>query len=152
MSYTVDQSVCWGGNTSPEVAHLMRTDYAILVTGNTEESHNEPTMRTPGNQLSVDRQTLRGLSKTQSNTNLHPESGINPNLNPHPRVITRDGNPPGWPPGDRFRRVPDYSPVNHNLDFESRPIGMNPIIGFALTVTFTGNAIMSVSYNALPCC
>ncbi|KAL1912450.1 hypothetical protein Sste5344_001466 [Sporothrix stenoceras] len=65
---------------------------------------------------------------------------IDPTVEPHPRVegIVQ----PAWWPSDRFRDVPEYAPINRNLDCSRRPIGATPVISVLLTMTFTGNAIL----------
>lgn len=52
-------------------------------------------------------------------------------------------NPPDWPT-DNFR-IPDYRPVNKNLDIEQRPNGSSFPEKAFLTIMFTGVFINAVS-------
>ena len=52
-------------------------------------------------------------------------------------------NPPGWPT-DNFR-IPDYRPINKNLDAEERPNGSHVIEKAFLRIMFTGVFINAVS-------
>jgi len=53
-------------------------------------------------------------------------------------------NPPNWP--RNHYRVPDYRPVNRDLDPEERPKGSNAAEFAFLTMMFTGVYLNSVSY------
>jgi hypothetical protein len=52
-------------------------------------------------------------------------------------------NPPNWPTD--YYRVPDYRPVNRNLDFAERPQGANGFEFAFLTMMFTGVCLNAVS-------
>ena len=52
-------------------------------------------------------------------------------------------NPPNWPT-DHYR-VPDYRPINRNLDFAERPQGSNGFEFAFLTMMFTGVCLNAVS-------
>lgn len=63
--------------------------------------------------------------------------------NQHPTV----GSPHNWP--SKYRRVPDYQPINRDLDYSERPLGNNTFEFLFLNVMFTGVATNAVSTNSL---
>ncbi len=60
---------------------------------------------------------------------------------PQPTTIT---NPPGW--YDQHRQVPPYRPVNHNLDFEQRPVASSPVGAAFVGHLFAGVWLQAVSW------
>lgn len=73
------------------------------------------------------------------NTN---EANIDTTLNPSP-IFTLVHNPPGWPRD--HNRIPNYRPLNRNLNLEERPNGSNGIERTFLFIMFTGVALNAVS-------
>jgi hypothetical protein len=62
---------------------------------------------------------------------------------PNTNNVSLHENPPTWPI-DHYR-VPNYRPVNRELDLEDRPKGSNPVEFAFLTIMFTGVYLNSVS-------
>jgi hypothetical protein len=62
---------------------------------------------------------------------------------PNGNDVSLHENPPNWP--RNHYRVPDYRPVNRELDLENRPKGSNPVEFAFLTIMFTGVYLNSVS-------
>lgn len=52
-----------------------------------------------------------------------------------------------WP--SNYRRVPDYRPINRELNFSERPLGNSTFEFLFLNVMFTGVATNAVSINYL---
>lgn len=62
-----------------------------------------------------------------------------------------DQNPPYWPRD--HHRVPNYRPINRNLNLDERPRGSNPIERAFIFAMFTGvamNAVRKVHENQVP--
>lgn len=131
----------------PRILRL-RADYEVHRSVPSESSssafHASPL---PGRRLGSsdedDVQAVGPTSITSDNENeYHPDSDqIDPSLCPHPRVpgvIT----PAWWP--SHYRGMPNYAPINYELDLSERPIGSTPMISFILATTFTGCSLMSV--------
>lgn len=72
------------------------------------------------------------------------EEGIDPSQNP--REETTIQNPPNWV--QNYRNIPPLRPVNHDLDAESRPNGMNRFETAFLVTMFTGVVMVAVSCAA----
>ena len=126
-----------------QALRLIETDYAVHRTGEEHSSTNDQTNRVL---------PTRVLDSTASTTVTQPSTSdglIDPSTAPHPRV---QGviSPPWWP-SNRFRGVPEYAPINYGLDRSERPVGENAVIGFALTTTFSGCHILTVSASLVHC-
>lgn len=120
-----------------EALRLLISDYAIHRTYGSNPSQSIPCAP---QSISTSEHVKYAAESRQD---LHVwGDGYDPTLNPHPRV-PGVVNPTTWP-SDRYRRVPDYAPVNYRLNFQSRPIGDNPIASAFLTVTFIGCSLISV--------
>lgn len=134
MSTTRTTSVA---NLSLQTRRLIETDYAVHRTGDGHSCANA--------QSNTILPTSALNSSAAATVARYPSSDglIDPTTAPHPRV---QGvvSPACWP-SNRFRRVPEYAPVNYELDMSERPVGENAIIGFFLTTTFTGCHFLSVS-------
>jgi len=106
---------------------LIATDYAIHQTGNEG--------------LDVEEQARAEIAIPQP-----VAEGIDPTTEPHPRVpgVTN----PRWWPSAQHRRVPNYAPINHELNHEARPVGMNPVMTALLSMTFSGCSLLS-TYAAI---
>ncbi|CAK7215935.1 hypothetical protein SBRCBS47491_002659 [Sporothrix bragantina] len=114
---------------------LLLTDYAIHRTGaevDTGTEEKKVITKTKNTEESIEPQTDIAAQVQ--------EGLIDPTVEPHPRVA--GVVQPAWWPSDRYRAVPEYAPINRNLDWSRRPIGTNPVISFLLTMTFTGNGIL----------
>ncbi|KFY17057.1 hypothetical protein V492_00917 [Pseudogymnoascus sp. VKM F-4246] len=66
------------------------------------------------------------------------EANIDASSNPS-SATTPVQNPPGWPRDQN--RIPNYRPLNRNLNFEERPNGSNGIERAFLFAMFTGVAL-----------
>jgi hypothetical protein len=108
----------------PVVLRLISRDYAVHQTGD-DGSQPEEEARAD---IIIPQPTV---------------AGIDPTTEPHPRVPGHTN--PIWWPSAQYRRVPDYAPINHELNREVRPIGMNPVISVLLSMTFSGCSLLSVS-------
>ena len=78
-------------------------------------------------------------------SNADPSEGIDPSLNEHPTPSSE--NPADWP--QDHRRVPDFRPVNHNVDMESRGgYGRNGAEATFVYLMLNGCRLNSVSDDA----
>lgn len=69
-------------------------------------------------------------------------SAFDPTLAAHPRVARPTPNPSWWE--GTYRRVPEYRPVNHELDPAERM--QNPVFRFVGTFMVLGCMTMAVSF------
>lgn len=72
------------------------------------------------------------------------ESGTSTqSANLHRDQLPTTENPPNWL--SNYRRVPDYRPINRELDYNERTLGSNAFEFAFLNVMFTGVAVNAVS-------
>jgi hypothetical protein len=86
------------------------------------------------------------LQSTLADYDLHhsdtPDSSIDQSLNAHPTPPTH-GTPSSWP--TEHRRIPEYRPVNTELDQSERRVFLSPVEQAFVGVMFTGVYLQSVS-------
>lgn len=80
------------------------------------------------------------LTGSENGTTTQPPSA---HQNQHPTAES----PHNWP--SNYRRVPDYQPINRDLDYSERPLGNSTFEFLFLNVMFTGVATNAVSINSL---
>jgi hypothetical protein len=87
------------------------------------------------------------LQSTLADYDLHHTDGegIDASLNTHPAPATQ-GNPASWP--TEHRRIPEYRPVNTQLDQSVRRVYLSPVEQVFVGVMFTGVYLQSVSSHA----
>jgi hypothetical protein len=86
------------------------------------------------------------LQSTLADYDLHhsdsPDSSIDQSLNTHPAPPTH-GNPSSWP--TEHRRIPEYRPINTELDQSERRVFLSGVEQVFVGVMFTGVYLQSVS-------
>jgi hypothetical protein len=75
----------------------------------------------------------------------HTEEELDTSLNAHPAPNTSQANPSSWP--TEHRRVPEFRPINRELDQSERRVFQNGIEQVFVGVMFTGVFLESVSTN-----
>ena len=126
---------------------ITRPRDATVVTHRMEIPSDYAIHRTDG--LDTSQPIVPNISKAPtsgSGPELNHDGRINPQLCPHPRV---EGvvNPDWWP--RNWRRIPDYAPVNRNLDIDERPLGGSPRVTRMIFIVINGCALISVSVTSL---
>ena len=84
------------------------------------------------------------LTGSENGTTTQPPS-LHQNQNQHLAAE----NPHNWP--SNYRRVPDYQPINRELNYSERPLGNSTFEFLFLNVMFTGVATNAVS-NQISLC
>jgi hypothetical protein len=90
------------------------------------------------------------LQSTLADYDLHhsdsPESSIDQSLNTHPAPLSH-GTPSSWP--TEHRRIPEYRPVNTELDQSERRVFLSGVEQVFVGVMFTGVYLQSVSQSCI---
>jgi hypothetical protein len=73
----------------------------------------------------------------------HTEEEHDTSLNAHPAPTTSQVNPSSWP--TEHRRVPEFRPINTELDQSERRVFLSPVERVFVGVMFTGVYLQSVS-------
>jgi hypothetical protein len=73
----------------------------------------------------------------------HTDEGVDTSLNAHPAPSASQQNPSSWP--TEHRRVPEFRPVNTELDQSERRVYLSGIEQVFVGVMFTGVYLESVS-------
>ena len=73
---------------------------------------------------------------------------VSADLNPRPAPQGTGQNPPDWE--DNFRRVPEYRPIDHDIDFEYRNVYSNVIERAFVWNLFTGVQLVAVGQCQQP--
>jgi hypothetical protein len=84
--------------------------------------------------------TTYTLQSTLADYDLHHSGDVDTSLNAHPTPSAQ--NPSDWP--TEHRRIPEYRPVNRELDQSERRVYLNPIEQVFVGVMFTGVFLESV--------
>jgi hypothetical protein len=73
----------------------------------------------------------------------HTDEGHDTSLNAHPAPAGSQQNPSSWP--TEHRRVPEYRPINTELDQSERRVYLSGVEQVFVGVMFTGVYLQSVS-------
>lgn len=92
----------------------------------------------------TENRTTYSFSRTLADYDLQHsgEDNVSESPNAQPAPQATGDNPPDWE--DNFRRVPDYRPIDYELDFASRNTTTNNIERAFLWNMFNGIMIVSV--------
>lgn len=103
------------------------------------------------NTTTIARATTAEIQHILTDYDIHLTGSENDTTTQPPRVHQNQHSaaesPHNWP--SNYRRVPDYRPVNRELDYSERPLGNGTFEFLFLNVMFTGVATNAVSINSL---